>query len=175
MFLFPWFFYWLVYIPLLKSGKYFETLLSTKFCKYFFIHCRNSIIRISKILMWFTNRARPDWACEFLDWTGHPNLQDWSCRTGPNLDRSCRTDRIQTYILINILPTKYRLSILITQDPWIQIWCPKFLEQINKQKKILNFFFKSVKSLASRKESVWCPDSPDFGNLPDFRTRCDVR
>ena len=36
-------------------------------------------------------------------------------------------------------------------------------------------FFRSVKSPASGKENVRFPDSPDFDNLPDFRTGYDVR
>ena len=67
----------------------------------------------------------------------------------------------------------------------------KFLDQINKQninvekknkkikilkKRIGSFsIFKSVKSLASGKEDVQFPDSPDFENLPDFRTGRDVQ
>ena len=42
----------------------------------------------------------------------------------------------------------------------------------------LDFFlsiFKSVKSPASGKENVRFLDSPDFENLPDFRTGRDVR
>jgi hypothetical protein len=31
-------------------------------------------------------------------------------------------------------------------------------------------FLKSIKSLVSVEENVWFPDSPDFGNLADFRT-----
>ena len=52
-------------------------------------------------------RAQPDWAYEFPDWTGldrtgHPNLQDRSCRTRLNLD---------LYFTYQVY--KYRLSILI--------------------------------------------------------------
>ena len=36
-------------------------------------------------------------------------------------------------------------------------------------------FFSIFKSPASRKENVRFPDSPDFDNLPDFRTGLDVR
>ena len=42
----------------------------------------------------------------------------------------------------------------------------------------LDFFFlifRSFKSPASGKENVRFPDSPDFENLPDFRTGLDVR
>jgi hypothetical protein len=38
--------------------------------------------------------------------------------------------------------------------------------KINKRK----YIFKSVKSPASGRENVRFPDSPDFENLPDFRT-----
>ena len=37
------------------------------------------------------------------------------------------------------------------------------------------FFFFFFKCMASRKEIVQLPDSPDFKNLPDFRTGRDVR
>ena len=39
----------------------------------------------------------------------------------------------------------------------------------------IGIFFSSVKSPASGKENVRFPDSPDFENLPDFRTGRDVR
>ena len=35
--------------------------------------------------------------------------------------------------------------------------------------------FKGVKNQASTKDNIWFLDSPDFENLPDFRTGCDVR
>ena len=40
---------------------------------------------------------------------------------------------------------------------------------------IFSSIFKSFKSPASGKENVRFPDSPDFENLPDFRTGRDVR
>ena len=46
-----------------------------------------------------TGNEFPDW----IDRTGHPNLQDRSCQTGLN--------PVNTYL--KILPTKYELSILI--------------------------------------------------------------
>ena len=53
----------------------------------------------------------------------------------------------------------------------------------NKQKNLEIFFLKfllflkvlKLKSPASGKENVRFPDSPDFENLPDFRTGRDVR
>ena len=58
-----------------------------------------------------------------------------------------------------------------------------FFEKKNGEKIFLGFFkfwifkniFKSVKSPASEKENVRFPDSPDFENLPDFRTGRNVR
>ena len=41
--------------------------------------------------------------------------------------------------------------------------------------KSLFSIFKSVKSPAFGKENVRFPDSPEFENLPDFRTGRDVR
>ena len=40
---------------------------------------------------------------------------------------------------------------------------------------IFSSIFKSFKSPASRKENVRFPNSPDFENLPDFRTGRDVQ
>ena len=40
---------------------------------------------------------------------------------------------------------------------------------------ILSSIFNSVESLASGRENVRCPDSPDFVNFLVFRTRCDVQ
>ena len=45
----------------------------------------------------------------------------------------------------------------------------------NRQKNLEKKMIKSVKSLASGKENVRFPDSPDFENLPAFRNGCDVR
>ena len=50
----------------------------------------------------------------------------------------------------------------------------KLTDQINKQN--MNFpISKSVKSLASRKENVRFPDSPDFEKKMDFQTKRDVQ
>jgi hypothetical protein len=56
----------------------------------------------------------------------------------------------------------------------------KILKKKNLKKNLTIFFFlsstfKSGKSPASGKENVRFPDSPDFENLPDFRTGRDVR
>ena len=55
----------------------------------------------------------------------------------------------------------------------------KKLKKIEKKKfvffKKFSFTFKSVKSPAFWKENVRLPDSPDFENLPNFRTGRDVR
>ena len=50
-------------------------------------------------------------------------------------------------------------------------------QQQKKWKKKYEIFeiFSIFKSPASRKENVRFPDSPDFDNLPDFRTGLDVR
>ena len=46
------------------------------------------------------------------------------------------------------------------------------------EKKVLKFyflyFFPIFKSPVSGKENVWFPVSPDFDNLPDFRTGRDI-
>ena len=52
---------------------------------------------------------------------------------------------------------------------------PYLLGKIFKNKQNFFFFyFKRVKSPASGKEDVQFPDSLDFENLPDFRTRRDA-
>ena len=82
-----------------------------------------------------------------------------------------------------------------------QIWCLKFLDQINTQRKswkknlekkfekmkkkikkkfeiffwFFFLFFLSVESPAPGKENVWFLDSQDFENLSDFWTGCNVR
>ena len=48
----------------------------------------------------------------------------------------------------------------------------KFEKKIEKK---IDDFFSIFKSPASRKENVRFPASPDFENLPDFRTGRDVR
>ena len=53
-------------------------------------------------------RAQPDWAYEFIDWTGPDTLPD---RTKSGL--------------LNILHSKYGLSILFRWGPWTQTWCQK--------------------------------------------------
>ena len=45
----------------------------------------------------------------------------------------------------------------------------------NFEKNIFLIFFSIFKSPVSRKENILFPDSPDFENLPDFRTGRDVR
>ena len=88
------------------------------------------------IRSWVNSHSVWNWDTKFETWMGiwvswlnrtrHPNLPDRSCRTGLNPDLC---------IFLNILPFKYRLSILIILNFWTQIWCQKFLDQINKQKK----------------------------------------
>ena len=49
-------------------------------------------------------------------------------------------------------------------------------KKLKKKIEVLFFiFFPILKSPASGKENVRFPDSPDFDNLPDFRTGRDVR
>ena len=57
-----------------------------------------------------------------------------------------------------------------------KIWKKKIEKKVWKKKVLIfSFIFKSVKSPASGKENIRFPDSPDFVNFPDIRTRRDVR
>ena len=122
-------------------------------------------------------RAQPERAYEFPDQTG---LDTQICRTWP-----AGPDWIGTYIS-NILP----IQALVINSHWQRSLNLNLLSKVLNwevlrkkiREKLENNFFgiffsisKSVKSPMSGKENVQFQDSPNFENLPDFRTRHDVQ
>ena len=83
---------------------------------YSSMHSGRTLEFILFYVLW--NRAQPDWACELPDRTWQDRTLKFAGQVLP--------DRTESgLIFINILTTKHRLSILITNGPWTQIWCQK--------------------------------------------------
>ena len=131
--------------------------------------CCHRPVLLGKWPLLQVSRARPDWAYEFPDRTG-PDTQ--ICRTGP-----AGPDWIRTYIFKHFTYQVWVIDSLKIRSVDTNLVSKVLNWDVWTIKKI-DFFlaiFKSVKSPASGKENVRFPDSPDFENLPDFRTGRDVR
>ena len=64
--------------------------------------------------------------------------------------------------------------VVLVADSWFKL-DQKFGHNFKKQDKQIDFKFSTYYIVQSGKENVRFPDSPDFQNLPDFRTGRDVR